>query len=165
MRVGPGAVGVTAEPPVDVRSLEQRLRDVQRSTAPGFMSLRAVRHGADIVDFEWDFADPAAVRLMSSSTRGLVGRRLHEVLAARPGRAEVFGQYRRVVDFGASKAVRHWVELEASPVIVRHAALPLHDGVAVILTNLSAVRRAVALRREIEARAAMGSVRRGMSCA
>jgi hypothetical protein len=154
--------GPATEPPVDVRSLEQRLREVQGQVAPGFMALHAVRHGPDIVDFEWEFADPAASRLMNGGTNGLVGKRLVEVLANRPGRVEVFNQYRRVVEFGASKAVRHWIDLNASPAILRHAAVHLHDGVAVILTNLSAVRRELALRREIETRAAMAPVRSGL---
>lgn len=160
---GLDASGPVTKPPIDVRSLEQRLREMQGLIAPGFMALRAIRRGRDIVDFEWEYADPAAVRLMNGGRTGLVGRRLVEVLIDQPGRIEVFNQYRRVVEFGAAKAVRQWIKLEASPAILRHAAVHLHDGVAVILTNLSAVRREVALRREIDTRASMGLVRTGLS--
>lgn len=142
-------------PPVDVTNLEHRLRAVRSLTALGFMALQAVRRDDQIVDFEWDFADAQAVRLMAGGADSLIGRRLIEVLAGRPGRGEIFQQYRRVVEFGAARPVRHWVEVNASPSVLRHAAVRLHDGVAVTLTNVSTVRRELALQREIAARSAM----------
>ena len=84
-------------------------------------------------------------------------QRLVEVLAGRSGRGEIFNQYRRVVEFGAARAVQQRVELNNSVEVLRHAAVRLHDGVAVTLTNLSALRRELALRREIQARTLMVS--------
>jgi len=152
---GPAVEDTWVEPPVDLLSLEERLRATQALAKPGFMALHAVRKGAQIVDFEWDNASVAASRLLRGTATGLLGKRLVEVLAGRSGRGEIFSQYRRVVEFGAARAVQQRIEFNASVVVLRHAAVRLHDGVAVTLTNLSALRHEVALRREIQARSLM----------
>lgn len=153
--LGPAADDPLRQRPVDLQRLEARLRDAQALAWPCFMSLHAVRDGAHIVDFEWDDASVGATRMLCGRAGGLIGQRLVEVLAGRPGRGEVFNQYWRVVEFGAARAVQQRIEFNDSVEVLRHAALRLHDGVAVTLTNLSALRRALALRREIHARALM----------
>jgi hypothetical protein len=150
-------VDAPADVPVDVKDLNARLWAAWLLAAPGFMTLHAVREGGHIVDFEWDFASLAATRLLHGGTGGLRGRRLVEVLAGHAGRGEVFNQYCRVVEFGAARAVRQMVEVDTSVDVIRHAAVHLRDGVAVSVTNLNAVRRERALRREIEARTEMAS--------
>lgn len=119
---------------------------------PGFMSLRAVRDEAEIVDFEFEFASVNATRLLCGVATPLTGKRLVEVLAGHAGRADVFAQYRRVCEFGSAKVVHQMVEIDNAVDVVCHAALRLHDSVAVTLTNLSAVRRERALELEIDAR-------------
>ena len=141
--------------PVDVRDLEERLHAAQALATPGFMTLHAVREGPEIVDFEWDSVSVVASRLLRGTAASVLGRRLVEVLAGQPRRGDIFNQYRRVVEFGAAQALQQPVELNASVVLLRHAAVRLHDGVAVTLTNLSALRRELALRREIHARSLM----------
>ncbi len=150
---GPAVDGPVRERPVDLHSLEVRLHEVEVLARPGFMTLHAVRDDAQIVDFEWDSASLAATRLMLGGDRGLVGGRLVELLAGRPGRGAIFEQYRRVVEFGAARAIQQLVERNLRVEVLRHAAVRVRDGVAVRLTNLSAVRREIALRREIQARA------------
>ena len=152
---GPAVDDPAVALPVDVQNLEERLRAAQALAKPGFMALHAVREGAHIVDFEWDNASVAASRLLRGTATGLLGKRLVEVLAGRSGRGEIFNQYRRVVEFGAARAVQQRIKLNTSVDVLRHAAVRLHDGVAVTLTNLSALRRELALRREIQARSLM----------
>ena len=89
----------------------------------------------------------------------LRGRHLIDVLAGRAGRVAVFNQYCRVVEFGAARALRQALVVNGSVDVVRHGTVRLGDGVAVTLTNLSAVRREQALRQEIAARARMTSTR------
>lgn len=149
------------ERPVDVQSLELRLRTAQALARPGFMSLHAVREGAHIVDFEWDNASMAATRWLIGGDRGLVGERWVATLAGCAGRGAIFEQYRRVVEVGSARAMQQPVERNHCVEVLRHAAVRLRDGVAVRLTNLSAVRREIALRREIHARALMVSSRAG----
>lgn len=150
MRRDDGAV--PPQVPVDVHALRARLRAVHDRATPGFMSLRPVRAGDEIIDFEWDFASDAATRMLGFGPGSLVGRRLIEVLEGRAGRGEVFSQYRRVLEYGTAKAVYQMVEVDNAVDVVSHAALRLHDGVAVTLTNLSAVRREQELQLEIQAR-------------
>jgi hypothetical protein len=152
---GPAGDDPVRERPVDLHSLEARLRAAQVLAQPGFMALHAVRDGAHIVDFEWDNASLAATRLLLGGDRGLIGARLVELLAGRPGRGAIFDHYRRVVEFGAARAIQQPVERNQCVEVLRHAAVRLRDGVAVRLTNLNAVRREIALRREIHARALM----------
>lgn len=148
-----------APAPVDVQGLRARLKAAQTMAMPGFMSLQPVRDGANIVDFEWDFASAAATRMLGLGTTGLAGKRLIEVFAGRPGRGEVFGQYWRVLEYGTAKAVHQMVETNNSVDVICHVALRLHDGVAVTLTNLSAVRRERALQLEIQARVLIAAPR------
>ena len=142
---------------VDVQCLEHRLHTAQAQAQPGFMTLRAVRNGPHIVDFEWQTASVAATCLMRGGGTSLLGRGLVEVLAGRAGRGEIFEQYRCVVEFGAARAVQQTVVINHSVDVLRHAAVRLHDGVAVTLTNLSAVRRSLGLQREIRARMRMAA--------
>lgn len=156
---GPAVDDTLRDTSIDVRGLEGRLRLAQAQAQPGFMTLHAVREGRHIIDFEWDNASVVATRLLRGTAGSLLGERLVEVLAGQAGRGEVFNQYRRVVEFGTARAVQQRIELKHSVDILRHAAVRLHDGVAVTLTNLSAARREVTLRREIQARASMPSSR------
>ena len=145
--------------PVDVHRLERRLAAAHELATPGFMTLHAVRSGRHVVDFDWDFASLAAARLLCGDLADLRGRHLVEVLAGRAGRGAVFNQYCRVVEFGAARALRQTVVINGSVDVVRHGTVRLDDGVAVTLTNLSALRREQALRQEIAARATMTSAR------
>lgn len=151
----------TPAPPVavDVKRLRARLKVAQEMAVPGFMSLRPVRDGGEIVDFEWDFASVAATRMLGVGADGLTGKRLVEVFEGRAGRGEVFSQYRRVLEFGSAKAVYQMVEINNAVDVISHAALRLHDGVAVTLTNLSAARRERALQLEIQTRALIATSR------
>ena len=153
---GSAVDGPVRERPVDLHRLEVRLHEVHVLARPGFMVLHAVRDGTQIVDFECDSASVAAICLMLGGDRGLVGRRLAEILAGQPGRGAIFEQYRRVVEFGAARAIQQPVERNQGVEVLRHAAVRVRDGVAVRLTNLSAVRREIALQREIQARTCFG---------
>lgn len=155
----PPSTGASVGVPVDVRRLKCRLEAARELAAPGFMTLRAVRSGRHVVDFDWDFASPAAARLLCCDLPDLHGRHLIEVLAGRAGRDALFNQYRSVVALGAPRTLRQNVAVNGSIDVVRHGVVRLGDGVAVTLTNLSAIRRVQALRDEIVARASMTSER------
>lgn len=155
----PPVAGASVGMPVDVRRLKHRLVAAHGRATPGFMTLHAVRSGGNVVDFDWDFASLAAARLLCCDLPDLRGQRLFDVLAGCAGRVAVFNLYRRVVEFGAARALRQAVVVNGSVDVVRHGAVRLGDGVAVTLTNLSAARREQALRLEIAARARMTSTR------
>ena len=133
------------------RSGKWRLLAAQELAQPGLMKLQAVRHRGRIVDFVWVFASAAAARMLGRNALDLVGNRLLGVLAGHLGHLVVFDQYRCVVEHGAAEAIRQMHVVNGSNDIYRHGAVRLGDGVAVTLTNLSAVRRARALRLEVNA--------------
>lgn len=115
-------------------------RDLAR---PGFMTLSTVRHEGEVVDFVWDFASAVAARLPCHAGLDLRGRRLLHVLDGR--HPETFGCYLRVLLHGRPETTRQVHRVHGLPDIHRHATTRLGDGVAVTLTNLSAVRRLQAL--------------------
>jgi PAS domain-containing protein len=130
------------------RSLKWRLLAADELARPGFMTLRAVRDGGQIVDFAWTFASAAAARLLGHTFSDLLGHRLRDAFAGNLGHLAVLEQYRRVVEHGTAEAIKQVHVVNGLSDIYRHGAVRLGDGVAVTLTNLSAVRRAQALRIE-----------------
>lgn len=144
-------------PSVDVRRLRERWQAAQALATTGFMALHAVRERGHIVDFELDSATAAAVRLLHADAPSLRGRRLAHMLAGHDGGRAVFNHYWRVLEFGAAQAAHHRVPAADSKDVLRHAAVRLSDGVAVRLTNVSALRRLSELQSEIESRALISS--------
>ena len=134
---------------VPSRSGKWRLLAAQELARPGLMTLQAVRNRGRVVDFVWVFASAGAARLLGRHALDLVGQRLLCVMGGHVGHLAVFDQYRCVVEQGAAEAIRQMHVVNDSNDIYRHAAVRLGDGVAVTLTNLSAARRAHALRLEL----------------
>lgn len=149
-----------------LQTLERRLGAALRLVRPGFMTLRAVRHGGLIVDFMWIFASAGAGRMLDHEAIDLYGKRLLDVLADKPGREAVFEQYRCVVEKGAAMATMqlHQVHGAYDTIrhdTIRHGAVRLDDGVAVTLINVSAVRLAGELRLALQAQQTMTAAHAG----
>jgi hypothetical protein len=117
---------------------------------PGAMWLQAVRERGCIVDFRWDFANAPAARLMACHPDALRGQRLTDVLGGPHGHPALIDSYRCVIEHGNAQSFAqvHWVNGRQD--IVIHRVVRTGDGVNVTLTNLSADRRAQALRLGIE---------------
>jgi hypothetical protein len=146
-----------AAAPIDVQCLQARWQAEVAHAATGFMALHAVRQDGCVVDFELDTASAEAVELLRGGRTGPLGPRLQQVLAGHAEQIEVFDQYRSVLEFGAARTANHRVEAPHSGDVLCHAAVRLSDGVAVRLTNVSALRRLWALRNEIDSRALISS--------
>jgi hypothetical protein len=137
------------------RSAKWRLLAAQEKAIPGFMTLHALRDGEHIVDFVWDFASAPAARLLGYKALDLGGKRLLEVFAGELAHPAVFEHYRRVAESGTSEAIQEVHVVDGSADTFRHCAVRLGNGVAVTLTNLSAVGRVHALRLEVSTLRAM----------
>ena len=133
------------------RSARWRLMVARAQAEPGFMTLRAVRDNGRLVDFTWDYASASARRLLNHSGTELRGMCLREVLGHEADHPALFDQYRRVVEHGARQAILHVHVVNGVNDTYRHGAVRLGDGVAVTLTNLSAVRRERSLLLEFTA--------------
>lgn len=150
------AAAAPAATPIDVRCLQARWQSVLAQTTTGFMALHAVRRDGRVVDFELHTASVDAIELLHGGRPAPQWQRLAQVLAGHAERLEVFDHYRHVVEFGIARAAHHRVAALASQDVLRHDAVRLSDGVAVRLTNVSALRRLSELQREIESRALIG---------
>jgi PAS fold len=127
----------------------RQLVSAQELAKPGFMTLCAIRHDGEIVDFEWDYVNPAAARMFLGSPRRMVGQRLLESSPGNERLSAVFAHYRRVVDGVTPETLHHEHAGNGIDDAVRHVATRLGDGVAVTLSNLTAAARADALRVEL----------------
>jgi two-component system CheB/CheR fusion protein len=65
----------------------------------GFTILRAVRApGGTVIDFEWEYANPAALRALKVSDETLIGRRLLERLPGNRDHPQLFPRYVRTIE-------------------------------------------------------------------
>ena len=121
-----------------LQASEERFRVAQELSLFGFAIMRCVRdaHGR-IVDFEWEYVNPAATRILQRSASELVGKRLLEVLPGNRENSELFDMYvrsRRERPLERRRAVlrrggiRGWF---------RNMTVKLGDGVAVSFTDVT----------------------------
>lgn len=130
-----------------LRRSEERFRVAQELSLDGFTILKAVRDDQGTIrDFEWEYANPAAQRLLKESG-GLVGQRLLERLPGNREASDLFERYVKVVETGqphdyelfyASEGIRGWF---------RNMAVKLGDGVMVSFADITA-RKQLELERE-----------------
>jgi len=132
-----------------LRYSRRQFLSAQELAKPGFMTLCAIRHCGEIVDFEWDYVCPAAARMFLGAPHRMVGQRLLDWLPCRERLSAVFPHYRRVADGLAPHTLQHEHVGNGIEGLIRHVATRLGDGVAVMLSNLTALTRADALRIEL----------------
>ena len=115
------------------------------------MRLRAVRTGGEVVDFTWDFASEPAAALLRCRPVVLNGRTLRAWQDAGPrGQPPLLDRYRRILDQRRTQSFDHVHDVEGRQDVVIHRVVCEGDGVSVTLINLSANRRAQALRLRVE---------------
>jgi PAS domain S-box-containing protein len=124
-----------------LRRSEERFRVAQELSRDAFTILRSVRdeRGA-IVDFEWEYVNPAAAGILRHRVEELVGRRLLEVL---PGNRAIgpFDAYVRVVETGQSHDIELSCRAEGIDGWFRNMTVKLNDGVAVSFSDITARKR------------------------
>lgn len=114
------------------------------------MRLRAVRSSGEVIDFVWDAASDAAAALLRCTPGVLRGRYLCAWQdAGPPGQPRLVDRYRRILGRGRTESFEHVHEVDGRQDVVFHRVVLDGDGVAVTLINLSADRRAQAVRLRI----------------
>jgi PAS fold len=113
--------------------------------APGTMRLNAVREAGRIVDFRWQAANATAARLMRRQPHELCGNGLLDVIAGPMDHPALIDLYRRVVEHGNAHSFAQVHRVDGWHDVVLHHVVRSGDGVAVTLTNQSALRRELAV--------------------
>jgi PAS domain S-box-containing protein len=124
------------------RESEARFRAVQETSIDGFMLLTAVRDASGAIeDFQWEFVNEAAARIVGRSREWFSGRRLLEEM---PGNrdAGLFDGYVRVVETGTPWSVEFGYGHEGLDLYLRLVATRVGDGFAVTFADLTQSRRA-----------------------
>ncbi|WP_437570325.1 hybrid sensor histidine kinase/response regulator [Sorangium sp. So ce542] len=124
-----------------LRRSEERFRAAQELSLDAFIVLRPARDDAgQIADFLFDFANPAAGRLLRVPVSALVGRRLLDLMPEQ--RTELFPLYVRVVETGEPHDKEIAYTARGHRVWVRNMAVKVGDGVAVSFNDISARKQA-----------------------
>jgi PAS domain S-box-containing protein len=121
---------------------EERFRVAQELSLDGFTILRAVRDAdGAIVDFHWDYVNPAAARLLRRRPEDLVGRSLVERLPGNGRDSELFRRYARVVDTGEPHDIELRYAADGIDGWFRNMAVSLGDGVAISFADITEQKR------------------------
>jgi signal transduction histidine kinase/integral membrane sensor domain MASE1/ActR/RegA family two-component response regulator len=122
----------------DLRISEERFRVAQELSLFGFTIMRSVRSDSgDIVDFQWQYVNPAAVRILQRPAAELVGRRLLDVLPGNRDKSNLFEMYVQVVETGRSQDAEQYYDAEGIRGWFRTMTVKLGDGVAVSFTDVT----------------------------
>lgn len=120
-----------------LQNSEARFRAFQELSLDGFNVLRSIRDSSDkIVDFEWEYVNPAAAKIQGRSPAELVGKRLLEVF---PGHTNsgLFDSYVRVAETGIPHDLEISYNSEGIVGWFRNMTVKLGDGIAISFSNIS----------------------------
>lgn len=138
---------------------EERFRVAQDLSLDGFTVLRAIRDEVGkIIDFEWEYVNPAAAEMLHSTPEELIGQRLLAMLPGNKSSSELFNHYVQVVVTGQPHDIELYYRSEGIDGWFRNMSVKLEDGVAVSFTDITERKRLEAelraLNRELEQRVA-----------
>ncbi len=140
----------------ELRRAQERFRTAQESSLDAYNILRPICDiGGNVVDFEWEYANPAAAKAYGRPMNELLGQRL---LALFPGHkpSGLFDSYVRVWNSGVPHDIELFYDADGVTGWFRNMAVKLDDGVAVSFSDISERKRAEAALRLNEKLAATG---------
>lgn len=119
-----------------LQACEARFRAFQELSLDGFNVFRSLREGDKIVDFEWEYVNPAAAKIQQSTPEELVGKRLLEVL---PGHKDssLFDRYVQVVETGIPLDTEISYNSEGIAGWFRIMTVKLGDGIAISFSDIT----------------------------
>lgn len=139
----------------------------QELSLDAFAILSAVRdEKGRIIDFRWDYVNPAAGRILRRRPEELVGRRLLDVMPGNKDASDLFDRYMRVIETGEPHDYELHYESEDIQGWFRNMAVKLGDGVAVCFGDITKRKQAEEERERLiaELKSALSQVKtlRGM---
>ena len=116
---------------------EKRFRVAQELSLDAFIIFHAIRNSTgEIIDFQWDYANPKAAETLGYSIDELVGHRLSDRLPNQI-HTDLFQRYVQVVETG----IPHDIEVEYHGEGIhgwfRNMAVKLEDSVAISFSNIT----------------------------
>lgn len=126
-----------------LRRSEERFRIAQELSLVAFTLLSAVRDdNGKIVDFRWEYLNPAAGKILRRPPEELIGRRLLDVLPGNKSESDLFDTYVRVVETGMPSEYELHYQSDSIDGWFRNMTVKLGDGIAVSFEDNSDKKRA-----------------------
>jgi len=115
---------------------EERFRVFQELSIDGLNVFRSLRDGSKIVDFQWEYVNPAAAKIQRLTPEELTGKRLLEVL---PGHkdSDLFDLYVQVVETGSPLDTEVYYNSEGIVGWFRIMTVKLGDGIAISFSDIT----------------------------
>jgi len=136
-----------------LRRSEERFRVAQELSLDAFNILSAVRDSdGRIVDFRWEYANPAAGHILKRAPDDLVGRRLLELFPGHRDQSDLFTRYVRVIETGEPHDIELKYEADDIAGYFRNMCVKLGDGIAVYFNDITGRKRAEEALREADRR-------------
>ncbi|MEG4455392.1 PAS domain S-box protein [Microcoleus sp. N9_A1] len=126
---------------------EERFRVFQELSLDGFNVFRSIRDESTIVDFEWEYVNPAAAKIQQSTPGELIGKRLLQVL---PGHKDnnLFDCYVEVLETGIPLETEIYYNSEGIVGWFRIMTVKLGDGIAISFGDITKRKQVEASLRE-----------------
>ncbi len=115
---------------------QERFRVFQELSLDGFNVFRTIRDGSKIVDFEWEYVNPAAAKIQQSTPGELTGKRLLQVLPGHKDRS-LFDSYAQVVETGIPLDTEISYNSEGIVGWFRIMTVKLGDGIAISFSDIT----------------------------
>jgi PAS domain S-box-containing protein len=119
-----------------LQSSEERFRAFQELSLDGFNVFRSIRDGDTIVDFEWEYVNPAAAKIQQNTPEELTGKRLLQVLPGHKN-SSLFDRYVQVVETGSPLDTEIYYNSEGIVGWFRIMTVKLGDGIAISFSDIT----------------------------
>lgn len=115
---------------------EERFRVFQELSLDGFNVLCSIRDESTIVDFEWEYVNPAGAKMQHRIPEELIGNRLLQVLPAHKDNS-LFDCYVQVVETGIPLDTEIYYNSEGIVGWFRIMTVKLGDGIAISFSDIT----------------------------
>ncbi|MFM0397748.1 hybrid sensor histidine kinase/response regulator [Paraburkholderia phytofirmans] len=118
---------------------EHRFAVALDSSAVPFNILKPVRDDeARVIDFEWEYVNPAASSALGRSVEGLIGRRVGDLRPGTWDQADLLARFAGVADYGQSAEFELYSVATGTPHWLYVIASPLQSSIAVWFSDITA---------------------------